>query len=69
MVVWGGTDGAVPFNDGSRYNPGTDTWTVMLASPLTQRSQAEAVAFGPGVFLFGGTDGANPLNTGALYVP
>lgn len=69
MIVWGGTDGAVPFGDGARYNPGTDNWTPMSASPLAPRSHAEAVAFGPGVFIFGGTDGVTPLDTGALYVP
>ena len=31
MIVWGGSNGSVGFNDGSRYDLATDTWqTVSL---------------------------------------
>jgi len=28
MIVWGGGDGTSNFNNGGRYDPGTNSWTA-----------------------------------------
>lgn len=74
MIVWGGQwfngTSNVPFNDGARYNPTTDTWTTVSASPLTARSAAATAWNGSKMFVWGGWDTNSTAYTdGALYDP
>jgi N-acetylneuraminic acid mutarotase len=60
MIVWGGGDQAGPkfFDDGSRYNPETRTWTPMATEGAGRaRYFATAVWTGRGVLFFGGSTG------------
>jgi len=74
MVVWGGGNVTTPstfVNTGARYNPITDTWTLMdtLNAPQA-RGHHEIIWSGSEVVIFGGAgDGFANLNTGARYNP
>ncbi|MGI9120122.1 MAG: Kelch repeat-containing protein [Acidimicrobiales bacterium] len=78
MLVWGGRDCAAgrcddpmvaPFSDGAAYNPTTDTWRRMSASPLSARSGVAGAWTGRELLLWGGTDGQDRLSDGAAYDP
>ncbi len=71
MIIWGGT--AYPghdFNDGKRYDPGTDSWRPMTTvnAPFA-RAQHTAVWTGQEMIVWGGIsyDTATVLNTGGIY--
>ncbi len=67
MIVWGGMQSVgTEYNDGSRYNPATDTWTPVasLGAP-SARSNHVAVWTGKEMVIFGGTGD----NTGGRYNP
>jgi N-acetylneuraminic acid mutarotase len=73
MIVWGGADlnppdpGSVILNDGSRYNPSTDSWIpVTLTNAPSRRASHTAVWTGTEMIVFGGGGGAN---TGGRYDP
>src|SRR6266481_1354105 len=36
MIVWGGTNDAVDFNTGGRYDPSTDSWTMTSTNNAPQ---------------------------------
>lgn len=58
--------------DGARYNPFTDTWTPMAASPLSGRLDERAVWSDREVIIWGGTqrfEGLGQLGDGAAYDP
>ena len=79
MLVWGGWGGSYfqfnGFQDGSRYNPATDTWTAMtVANVPTGRAAATAVWTGSKMLVWGGwtTDGYGDYTdvpTGSRYDP
>src|SRR5688500_6346484 len=78
MIVWGGGgDGATELSDGGRYNPETDTWTRLAASPLEARFEPTAVWTGTEMIVFGGLKIDNYLGSerwssfgdGARYNP
>lgn len=57
LIVWGGeagAHGATLFGDGAAYDPVTNRWRLLPASPLTARSGASAVWTGTQVIVFGG---------------
>jgi N-acetylneuraminic acid mutarotase len=71
MIVWGGLlygDNTL-VNTGSIYDPATDMWSAMAASPLSSRYAHTAVWTGTHMIIWGGTDLVNPLNNGAAYNP
>jgi hypothetical protein len=75
MIVWGGFGGAnnTYWNDGGRYNPASDSWTLMLNS-LTNtpgvRRQHSAVWTGSEMIVWGGRNiSGNALNDGGRYNP
>lgn len=65
MIVWGGYDGKVSFNDGARYNPASDSWVPVRGSPLSGRYYHNAVWTGTEMIVWG----ASSLGDGARYNP
>jgi len=72
MIIWGGQlhGDNTKVNTGGIYDPATDTWSGMSASPLSVRSGSTAVWSGTQMLIWGGGNlvGA-PLNDGAAYNP
>ena len=81
MIVWGGYNGN-NLNDGSRYNPATDSWSpVATAGAPSARYMHTAVWTGTEMIIWGGYDGGynggfilnlgngTCLNDGARYNP
>lgn len=73
MFVWGGMingSGTTVVNDGKLYNPATNGWRNVSASPLQPRRDLCAFWTGSEVLVWGGTrPGVANLNDGALYNP
>ncbi len=70
MIVWGGASGSIslPFNDGGRYDPTTDSWTPLTGGPATVGHTA--VWTGTRMIIWGGyISGGVKTNTGRLYDP
>ena len=75
MIVWGGLvvpgpgTGLLPSNTGGRYNPSTDSWTVVTTTNAPSgRDTHTAVWTGSVMVVWGGFD-SNGLNTGGRYNP
>ena len=67
MIVWGGSNAVgTYYNDGSRYNPATDTYTLVasLGAPSAREAHV-AVWTGKEMVIFGGTGDT----TGGKYDP
>lgn len=65
LIIWGGyatygshpdEDGDHVAGDGAAYNPATDTWTVLPASPLSDRCDHTTTWTGTEVVVFGGIE-------------
>lgn len=76
MLIWGGMaygSTYAPVNDGAAYDPATDTWTPMPASPLSPRYRASAVWTGTELIIWGGLSTTSTtsgiLRDGARYDP
>ncbi len=79
MIIWGGNDDASntkphATSDGAAYNPTTNSWTRLSASPLAARTQAIAVWTGDEMIVLGGqpaivTDAEPDFTDGAAYDP
>ena len=55
MIVWGGSDLVVNFNDGGRYNPMSDSWTATAAAGAPSlRNGYSAVWTGSELLIWGG---------------
>jgi N-acetylneuraminic acid mutarotase len=72
MIVWGGIFccPAIDFNDGGRYNPGTDSWVpTSTANAPEARDSHTAVWTGGQMIVWGGWDYIHTvfLNTGGRY--
>lgn len=71
MVIFGGTNGVTEFNDGGRYSPATNSWTL-FSSTINRRAHASAVWNGVDMFVFGGeyaAGGTQYLADVAAYRP
>ena len=70
MIIWGGTN-SFRTADGGRYDPSTDTWTLVpvSASSPAARFAHTAVWTGTEMIVWGGYDGSSYLNTGGRYAP
>ncbi|MBI5801981.1 MAG: hypothetical protein HZA92_14815 [Verrucomicrobia bacterium] len=71
FIVWGGGGGpqaGTTWNDGAIYNPATDTWRPMAASPLSGRIDHSAVWTGTEMIIQGGSSNVY-LDDGARYNP
>lgn len=71
VIVWGGeTNGPIYFNDGSAYNPVTNSWRpISTVNAPTPRTDFTAVWTGTEMIVFGGYDGSSRVNTGGRYNP
>ena len=73
MIVWGGCSDTLCnnfYNDGGRYNPGTDSWTATSTTNAPDaRWSHTAVWTGSEMIIWGGADATNPFNTGGRYNP
>lgn len=73
LIVWGGGntmgDDWFPFADGGAYQPATDSWRVIAASPLAARSSHAAAWDGKRMIVFGGTSGSGVFSDAAAYDP
>ena len=72
MLVWGGTQdwSATFYNDGGKYNPGTNTWTTISpAGAPTGRYGHAAYWTGQRMIIWGGTNTSVFYGDGALYNP
>ena len=80
MIVWGGCDAQTcgpggnsdrfGLNNGGRYNPVTDTWTLTsLTGVPSSRWLPNAVWTGSEMIVWGGLNGFGPFNTGGRYNP
>lgn len=82
MIIWGGQDDAQAFNTGGRYNPTTDTWTVMSTNGApSPQIGASAVWTGSNVVVWGNsgpvrggrynpsTDSWSPMSTSGAPAP
>jgi N-acetylneuraminic acid mutarotase len=77
LIVWGGyspdinISGVNAVSDGARYNPSTDTWTMLppVSSSMSRYLHA-AVWSGAEMLIFGGFGPENtPINTGLRFRP
>jgi hypothetical protein len=69
MIIWGGDATSGLSNSGSRYLPGTDTWTpTSIIDAPAGRDSHTAVWTGTEMIVWGGYDGGHP-NTGGRYNP
>jgi N-acetylneuraminic acid mutarotase len=70
MIVWGGFSGSSILGDGRRYNPASNSWTVMSTSgaPAARRNHT-AVWTGAGMIVWGGYGNSGFLNDGGQYNP
>ncbi|HJU12025.1 MAG TPA: hypothetical protein VJ728_14165, partial [Candidatus Binataceae bacterium] len=80
MIVWGGCDAQTcgpggnsdrfGLNNGGRYNPVTDSWTLTsLTGVPSSRWLQSAVWTGSEMIVWGGINGFGPFNTGGRYNP
>lgn len=70
MIIWGGTSGSIPLNDGAAYDPANGTWSALpaLDSP-SARSSHNAVWTGAEMIITGGENAAGALSSSAAYDP
>lgn len=70
MIIWGGDQGGGnDQNNGSRYNPLTDTWVAMTQTGAPSARSSHVMRWtGTELIVWGGNNGSW-LNTGALYQP
>jgi N-acetylneuraminic acid mutarotase len=71
MIVWGGQNNTgLPFGDGARYNPSTNTWTpISLTNAPGARFSHSAVWTGSEMIIWGGIGFSGELQTGGRYNP
>lgn len=72
MFVWGGTvfnTLSAVVNHGKLYNPQTDSWRDVPASPLVARRDFNAFWTGTEVLIWGGANGGTMYNDGAFFNP
>ena len=71
MIVWGGYDGnsAAPLATGARYDPQTDTWSLMSSSHGPSGRYAHTATWTGHEMLIWGGLGTGAQNSGARYDP
>jgi len=68
MIVWGGYNGTSALNDGARYNPSTNVWTVMSTTgAVAARYNHTAIWTGTEMMVWGGGNGSSYLPDGGRY--
>ncbi|MFH1098591.1 MAG: MopE-related protein [Candidatus Uhrbacteria bacterium] len=70
MIVWGGNTANSPTNTGARYNPQTDTWTLISSEGApSPRFDHTAVWTGTEMIVWGGLSANGAEKTGGRYDP
>lgn len=70
MIIWGGAAGDTRFNDGKRYDPGTNSWAPMTTEGAPSgRSAHEAIWTGQEMIVWGGSNESEELGDGGRYDP
>ena len=70
MIVWGGVDFSSNYlNDGGRYDPVANSWTLVAANGLTPRLSPAAVWTGTEMIIWGGSAGTTYFADGARFNP
>jgi len=70
LLIWGGDTNAGPTSTGSRYNPGTNTWTsISSVNGPSARGGHSAVFDGSRMIVWGGAGVSGPLSSGSRYNP
>jgi N-acetylneuraminic acid mutarotase len=68
MIVWGGLDSSVSFNNGGVYDPATDTWTgTSTTDAPTPRAGHTAVWTGGKMIVWAGRGDSGDVDTGGVY--
>ena len=65
----GGSDYRTDLDDGAAYEPSTNTWRKIAASPLSPRQEATAVWTGEEMIVWGGNSFSTTKGNGAAYDP
>lgn len=66
VLIWGGRNQRICFNDGAIYNIKTNNWTL-ITSDLKPRSSPTAIQYGNKIIFWGGWGEGSTLNDGAIY--
>ena len=70
MMVWGGASGGGFLNTGSRYNPGSDSWSEVTTSAAPGPRQGHtAVWSGSEMIVFGGYNNETTFGDSYTYAP
>ncbi len=71
MIVWIGRDRGSQFNDGGRYNPTTDTWTLLSTDGAPSPREDHTVVWTGGEMIVwgGGPNGGGVFQDGGRYNP
>ena len=70
LIVWGGGNGTVNFNDGGRHNPAVNSWNSLNTNGTpSARSGHTSVWTGSEMIIWGGSYGATNYNDGARHNP
>ena len=72
MIVWGGFDGTVSFNNGARFNPATNSWNPVTATGAPAARNSHTVVWtGTEMIIWGGATHipGTLLNSGGRYNP
>jgi N-acetylneuraminic acid mutarotase len=65
MIIWGGTNSSVYYNDCYRYNNSSNTWTIQTQIGTPSVRKGHSAAFGGNeLFIWGGTNGTTTFNNG-----
>src|SRR5205085_2894988 len=65
VLVWGGSSGGPPMNDGAAYDPGTDAWRAIAVAP-SGRAAGSTVWTGNRLVVVGG-GGSGLHDVGLAY--
>lgn len=70
LIIWGGIGpGGTEVNTGAAYNPVTDKWTALPASPISARSYATGIWYNQHLYIGGGSSSSTLKADGAfLYI-
>jgi len=70
MIIWGGSDGAMPLATGARFNTNSNTWIPISTNGAPEaRGWQVAVWTGTEMLVWGGYQNGRALNTGGRYDP
>ena len=71
MIIWGGSFSGLNLNEGAKYNPTANTWTLITNSNSpSERYGATGIWTGTQMIVFGGqVNNTMNLSTGGRYFP